>query len=256
MGSSQLYYSIDPSVISRHSCNLANSNQDLFYDNQIFKKYEDKLPNLKTVIIGISYFTFEFQLSNTEEYWRQFFYERYLQMPSEDNNILNIKKYSLIALYGNQNSFDYLLKNFNVNLVENISSQGWFMAPINVSPFDHTLGQENAKRHTGYMKDDLTSKNIELLDKIIELAQSRKIKVVLVTTPTLESYYNSIDQHKYQKMQSNIISILNKYNIVYLNYFKDQRFNESDFTDYSDHLNQKSAERFSEILKKDLETVK
>ena len=60
LGSSQSYYGINPVYFTSKAFNLANASQTLNYDKEILFKEIGKLPNLKNVVIPVSYFSFYF----------------------------------------------------------------------------------------------------------------------------------------------------------------------------------------------------
>lgn len=246
LGSSQVYYDIDPERFSKYSCNLANSNQDFYYDSQILAKHLNQLKNLKYAVIGVAYFSFEFDLNNTEEYWRKYFYKRFWDIPPQKET-WDLRSYSLIAAYQPENVRKIILPFYRMDLTVNNTNTGWFKAPKNTE-VKEDAGFKRANIHKGYMKESLTLKNKQLLEGMIEDLQKRGVKVILVTPPVSKDYFTAIDSGKYQRMQDAISQITEKYQVKYLNYFRDERFKKEDFTDGSDHLDQESANRFSQIL--------
>lgn len=254
-GSSQAYYDFDPVDFSPYSCNLANSNQDLYYDGKILDKYIGRAKNLRTVFITVSYFSLEFKLENTEEAWRKFFYYRFFGIKDQNFTPFDIRDYSLIALYTPQNSLSYILKGFNVNLAEGSTNMGWREVDEGDSSLESDSGKNSAIRQTGYMKEDLLPLNLSILDHMIQELVKRDIRVVLITPPTTRSYYENIDSKKYEVMQKNISDIVKKYSLTYLNYFKSEKFQNFDFVDNSDHLNTSGAIKFANIIKNDLSSI-
>lgn len=247
-GSSEAFYDIDPSVFDVPSCNLANSNQDIYFDSQLLAKYINYTPQLKMVVIPISYFTLEYRIDNTEEYWRRFFYYRYFGIKNESNNGTDIRNFSLIALYTPKNSREYIAKGFKVNLVENISSEGWFMA-VDKAGGESGDPKANALRHTAYMRDNLFESNTKILVDMIDELKTRDIKVVLITLPVSKEYFQNIDKQKYQRMVDRVTQISRTKEVTYLNFAQSGSFSTVDFIDSSDHLNKDSALRFSEMIR-------
>lgn len=252
LGSSQAYYDIAPELFSKNGCNLANSNQDFYYDHQILSKYLDRLSGLKYAVISVSYFSLEFDLNNTEEYWRKYFYQRFLDIPPERSNALDLRNYSLIAAYRPETARKVLLPFYRTNLTLNNTASGWFRAPVSRGLPTDNAGSKRVKVHDSYMRSSLITANQQLLEQMIMKLKEKDIKVVLVTLPVSDNYFASINQGKYRRMQKVISEISNEYQIRYLDYFQDTRFKGEDFTDGSDHLDEPSALRFSEILFRDI----
>jgi len=128
-GSSQAQFDLNPAIFDSHGCNMANSNQDFYYDNQLLHKYITTLPKLKTVIVPVTYFSLGFRLTDTDESWRQFFYWNFFQM-KEENPIWDIRQFSFIMLYSPRTALEFILHRFNVNLVSNNAPNGWFEGPV------------------------------------------------------------------------------------------------------------------------------
>lgn len=249
LGSSQAYYGFNPALFSSHGCNLANSNQDFYYDNQLTNKYLSQTSNLKTVFLSVSYFSFEFKLVNTEESWRRFFYSRFLGLKDPIYSPLDLRNYSLIALYTPKNSLSYISQGFKVNLAADDKPNGWINAHQSNSSSDT---KANALRHTSYMHPEFSGQNGKLLEQTIQLLKQKGVRVILITPPTTKKYYQNIDQQKYTTMQQNISYFTDKYSLTYLNYFQDNRFQDEDFVDRSDHLNSAGAAKLAKIIKEDL----
>ncbi len=253
LGNSQPYYDINPTIISRNSCNLANSNQDFYYDNKLLEMYLSRLNNLKTVIIPISYFSFSTRLEDGDEYWRKYFYSYFLNIEPLKKDY-DLKNYSLIALYTPKTTRGFILHGFKVNLVDNVTENGWFQAIKDLSKSSNN-GVIRAHLHTKSMNQNIINFNQQILESTILKLRQRNIQVVLITTPASSNYYQNIDKDYYQKMQESVNAVSRKFNLYYLNYFKDQRFNEKSFADSSDHLTKNAAQQFSQILKNDLKNI-
>lgn len=112
-------------------------------------------------------------------------------------------------------------------------------------------GQIAVKRHESEMKPKHIAENKKYLDELFSKLKDADIKAVIITTPCFSSYYTNINSKKYLRMQNEIKSLSQKYNVEYHNYLKDNRFTIEDFFD-SDHLNARGAEKFSNILKNDI----
>ncbi len=252
LGSSQAHYDINPAAFFKNSCNLANSNQDIYYDHAILSKYINMMPNLKVAFIGISYFSLEFSLENTNEYWRKFFYQRFFDIPPAKPDPLDPRNYSLVASYDPETIRTLAMSGFRNNLLEYNTSVGWYDFPKIKRSQEKNAGQKNAQKHTSFMRPALIPKNTALLEDTISKLQSHGVKVVLITFPATASYYSSVDPVKYENLQKTVGKISEKLQIPYLNYLKDQRFNTDDFADNSDHLNETGSAKFIEIIKQDL----
>ncbi len=64
LGSSHTFTGLNPKLFTNKTFNAAHSAQSLDLDYKIFEQNRKYLPNLKTIIIPISYFSFTKQLNN------------------------------------------------------------------------------------------------------------------------------------------------------------------------------------------------
>lgn len=251
LGTSQAHYGINPSIIDEQSCNLANSNQDLYFDNQILAQYVDTLPNLQLVILPISYFSLEFKLADSDESWRKFFYYHFLDIKLADADLFDIKKYSYLALYSPKQTLEFMQQNFNISLIDHNTPNGWFKVGGKINN-EVDKGKQRAALNTAQMNKKYLDENIKTLESSIQLLQQKNIKVVLVTLPVNKTYSENIDTNKYKKMTTMVDFISKKYDIAYLSYFNNNYFTEDDFYDNSDHLNSNGAIKFTKLFKNDI----
>lgn len=247
LGSSQAQYGIKIDELDTNGCNLANSSQDLYYDQQLYKKYSNSLPNLKTVIIPVSYFSFEFRLDRTDEYWRKHFYSRYLDIKYPGKKF-DIKDHSGIALYTPETALKFIWNGFKVDLLGGNMSNGWFKSNEFVS---EAKGSARVSLHEKQMYTDLKAQNTEYLNSIISDAKAKNIEVIILILPVDKSYSNSVSKERYETMLEVLNKISTEQNVKYYNYFYDSRFDLSDFADGSDHLNTKGSQKMAEIIKKE-----
>lgn len=250
-GSSQAQYGLDPEAFSPDSCNMANANQDLYYDSLILNKYLDSAKNLKTVIFGISYFSLEFRLANTDEAWRRYFYYHTFKIAFPDN-FVDTGNFSYIWAYSPSVVRGFIEKSFKVDLLESQTIKGWYKSQNKYDKFDAGYGKERAILHTSQMKESLREANVNLLKDLLVELKNRNIKVIIVTLPVVDTYSNNVDEEKYNFMVSTISNIAKKYNAYYINLFKDERFIREDFADNSDHLNEQGSNKLGSILLKSI----
>jgi len=245
LGSSHALSGIDPDFFDSKGFNLANMSQSLYYDYRLFLNYLHDMDNLKIVLISIDYFSLEFNLSKSPEYWRTFFYEQVYGIPPESKlHNLNLKRFSQTALYGREKSLKCALKLFKLDLAERMKKNG---SDISVSEGGSKGGKQRVDFHHSLMDETLVPSNVKHLEKIVELSLANEIIPVLITLPVFRSYSDNIDKKKYQTIKENVDMLSQKYKIQYYNYFYDKRFEIDDFTD-DDHMSLKGLEKLSRII--------
>lgn len=243
LGSSHTFYGLNPEYFSKKTFNAAYVSQSLDLDYEILNAYQNKLKNLKTVIIPISYFSLFETLETDVEKWR-------------------IKNY--VIYYGFENTYQFTdnFESLNNHITQNVkkgikyyfldksyitsSHLGWG-TNFNSKNKKTLNGAFTAKKHTA--KDfNLFDKNVKSLQKIIALCQKNKIKVIFVTTPTHASYYQNLNKNQLEKTTKTISEFVkNNSNFKYLNLLKSEKFTKDDFYD-ADHLNEIGAKKLSLLL--------
>ena len=245
VGSSHAFYGINPKYFSKHTFNAAYVSQTLDLDEELLHRYKDKLTNLKTIIIPISYFSLFETLETDVEKWR-------------------LKNYILYYGFENKYHFTYNFETLNNDILLNLkktvkyyainksfitsSNFGWG-TNFNSNERKKFEGQYTAKKHT-VKNFKLFDGNIKSLQKIIKMCQKKNIKILFITTPTHLSYYKNLNQIQLSKITKTINELVQKnQNCSYLNLLKSDKFITSDFYD-ADHLNDIGAKKLSLLLEK------
>jgi hypothetical protein len=249
LGSSQALYGLNPEFFKLKTFNLSDVSQDLFYDKQLTLTYLDKMPELKYVIINISYFSFGYSIVEGSEAWRMYYYSQYWDIDSPDENIFELKKYSKFFLYTPGTTLSYLLKGFNVDLTANLSNDGFFSSGTgnSIPIICDSIGQQRVRLHDNLYSDKRCVENQKTLDLLVSVIKNKGAEPIFITPPVLPEYYKYVDQQKVIRNHEMINSICKKYACSYYDFFTDSRFSISDFTD-TDHLNYAGAEKFSLIV--------
>lgn len=243
LGSSHSFFGINPDYFTRSAFNAAHVSQSLNYDYFIFNKFKNKLSNLKTVVIPVSYFTLFSQLENGIENWRVKNYSIYYGCKCHYDLKYN---FEIIG----KNPLEILKQIYTYHKGTNhitISELGFGLSYSNVKQSDLlTTGVTAAKRHT--MSDlGLLNTNIVLLNKLIT-ESNKGIKVILFTPPARKSYISNLNEHQLSVMKSSIADIIKgKFNVEYYDFMDDAQFVDSDFKD-ADHLNGIGAKKLTQLI--------
>lgn len=245
LGSSHTFYGVNPEYFSKQTFNAAYVSQTLDLDEELLHHYKDKLTNLETVIIPISYFSLFETLETDVEKWRLKNYILYYGFENKyhftDNFeslnhdiLLNIKK--AVKHYAFNTSF---ITSSNLGWGTNFSSK-------ERKKFD---GKFTAKKHT-VKNHNLFHSNLKSVQKIIQLCQKKKVKILFITTPTHLSYFKNLNKTQVSKTVTSINEIVQKNpNCEYINLLYSDKFIATDFYD-ADHLNEIGAKKLSILLDK------
>jgi hypothetical protein len=254
VGSSHAYFDIDPAQFRCKAYNMANASQSLYYDAKIVEKYLPGMKRLKKVFFTVTYFSFGSQLADSQEDWRCFYYERYYGIPrgeKGERDFLDLRKYSLTALFGGKESFRYMLKGFRVDLAEQVQSNGWYASTAPMGPINAEAGRKRVQIYHNNMHNDNYDRNYRSIDDLFRLLRQKGIGLVIITPPVYHTCYDNLDPARLRQMEELIRSLCNRYGAHYFNYLTDKRFILADFAD-NDHLNSIGAEKFTGILNTDI----
>ncbi|WP_372756686.1 family 20 glycosylhydrolase [Mariniflexile sp.] len=243
LGSSHAFYGVNPVFLSNKAINFANVSQTIDIDYQLLEHFAPSLPNLKYVIIRLSYATLYEQLGNSNESWRLKDYNLYTSMRLD----WSIKhQFEVLSVKLDTNIERVLQYYFFDSFELNTNEHGWGIT----SKTNLTLNESGlyaAKKHTIQDKSFYTE-NVKNLETIVNYCNTRNIQVVLVTTPTHKSYFSNLDDEQLKPMQHIGEMMEKKYdNCRYYNLLKSSMFTDADFFD-GDHVNAKGAEKLTKLI--------
>lgn len=258
-GSSHMDKAINPQFITRKSFNMAFSAQDIYYDYMVIKKYIDKMPRLKAIVLGISISSFGFENGNgyllKEYFWDAGILPkiRLFHKVISNTSVYLTHQHTFIGdfIKGKKpNIFPIIDK----DSVPEPLPQGTYLLRNGYRYTSGLLprkkliedGKTAAKRHSARLNMEMvTRENKDYLRKIIDIANSRNLELIIVTTPTTSYYQKAFTSEFITSFQNNIKEILNDYpSVIHYDFSNMKSLNEWDFSN-SDHLNYQGAKKFS-----------
>lgn len=245
LGSSHTYYGVRSDLLADSVFNLANVSQTPDLDLALLKHYLDNLPNLRRIVIPISYFTFvDPKLEDTNEWFRCIGYKVSMHLPEHSD----FSKYNFeIADF---EGYSAKLRGLAFKAPSNkCDSLGW---GLGFSLADRSGSWENqGKERAAATTLPLTGRADEvevILGETISFCRSRGIECVFVTTPAWHTYRENLDRAQLADMQQRAARISSLYRVPYLNLFADPDFTADDFHDV-DHLSDLGAAKFTSRLR-------
>jgi hypothetical protein len=247
LGSSHVYYGINPEYSKFKSFNASNISQSLNFDLRILEKYRDNWPNLKYIVIPVDYFSMYTSLEQGIEKWRVKNYSIYF-----DINISSNYKNNFEILNGKFSDDLTRLKSYyllNGSTDVTCNKLGW--GTTNNSKKSKDLietGKVAMARHTFESNDLIFKNNVNTLNAIIKFAKQKKLKIIFFTSPAFHSYVDLLNHDQLFKTVNIITKISSENsNSVYYNLLKNKSFVADDFYD-ADHLNEKGAKKLTFII--------
>jgi hypothetical protein len=209
------------------------------------------------VIIPISYFSFYYQLDDTPEEWRDFYYSQFWKLRYPERSFFDRRNFSRIALYTPEKVSSFASASFHVNLAPNMKSNGFMLNDTagNFRQLTDTAGKRRVALHDKIRKMERVPEVMTDLETLLDSLKERQIRFVLLTPPVWKTYSKFCDPKVLENNRRLINQVCARYGCSYFDYFNDSRFDKRDFAN-SDHLNFIGAEKFSSIIDSEIIKVK
>jgi hypothetical protein len=252
LGDSHAHLGINPEYFDLPAFNLANSAQSYYYDVALTRKYMNKMPSLKYVIITISYFNLFYSEINSANTDGCYLYNQVFKIPVEKDGF-DLRQYSYVAIYNPYQSLKHLIS------AEKLSSEltnGYFLIKDGNAFF--SKANENNKtlvnRHSTIIATGNAWKNIHLLDLFVKELENKKVCPVVVYMPA-QIIYTRKEVPEIDKLNQMFLNYLEKkYHARIINLRTSTLFSNSDFSDPI-HLNYIGAKKLSKILAAELSKI-
>ncbi len=243
LGSSHTYYGLRPDCMADSVFNLANVSQNVDYDFLELKHYASQMPNLRRIIIPISYFTYRDPEIEEIDRWAAFQYKIRMKLPRHSD--LSIYNFQIFDF----DTYSAMLRNLVIGSPSNLCDSLGFGLGYDLSKRARNWkegGPSRAARHTRPRSGRYEEVLREQTD-MIRWARDRGIETVIITTPVWATYRNALEPCQLEEMYRGIARLSELQGVRYFDFLTDDRFREDDFYD-SDHLSDIGATKLSRIL--------
>ncbi|WP_348623702.1 hypothetical protein ABFT51_24945 [Paenibacillus peoriae] len=232
-----------------NAVNLAVSSQDLYYDLQWVKSFVEE-QNADFAFVGLSYYSFEYDLSKSSMRDRMKIYSSFLEQETERIS----PETELFKQVANK-VFKYNFIEILYDILKVVGESWWdnYVSRI-MEENDKVKGEDIAFKDCSKNYPSTVLKNIEILREIISRLQSKNIKPILVVCPTSKYYYNFFSSRIKKDFKENIKKIMDDFKVDLIDLFESDSFDDNDFYDVS-HLNKEGSKKFTLILKRYLNNV-
>lgn len=244
-GISYVKAGFDEKSYNKYAVNLARGSQDLYYDYKLVKYLLNKksFSNLKEIIIGLSYYSFQYDLSLSAMKNKVI---SYFGAIGEQHNVQNIDKLMDGIKESDEISksiFDYVEGSSYIRLQWD-ETGGYAI-------IDEEIGKKQAEIDCRKDYPETVKENINIFRDYLEFLIKKNIKPIVVVFPASKYYTKYFSKKIEEEFCSIINNFKEKYKFKYLDYFRSELFTDDDFKDVS-HLNVKGAIKFTDILNKNI----
>lgn len=222
----------------KRAFNFALRGQDLFYDFQIAMLLGEKgfLENTTHYIIGLCYYSFELDLSKTNNGWEIIRYYPYIKEP---HNLMKSDLYDEFVWHMKKEIKD-----------DEIYYRLFAKRPPYV--IDLEEGEKTAKVDFNKNYPIAVWENKKILNQFIDFLEVRNIKPIIVIMPAVEGYVKGTPKGTKQKFYDNLKESIGTRKVQILDYFGSYYGEIADYYHVS-HFNKKGAEKFTKRLVQDIE---
>ncbi|QPA55066.1 nucleoside-diphosphate sugar epimerase/dehydratase [Lysinibacillus sphaericus] len=245
--------------ISKKTLNLANAGQDLFYDYLLLKTILEKSDNhIQNVVIGLSYYSFEYDLSLSKVHGLRckYIYEPVLKESHNLYSVLSEEESEKIyerkkkffqkfesKIFKSEESLTEIIKNNNLS----------FKVPTYERFDGYTLEEKNKN---GKFLAELDSKknypltvkeNREIFSNLLKLLEEKQVNVLLVIFPVSKYYKLFFDDKLKEQFYYILNKFLNDYRVTLIDLYNTELFEDMHFSN-SSHLNYYGAVKVTDII--------
>ena len=230
---------IKSELYNKNIINLSYSSQDLLADYAILEylESEDFLGGVKSLILGLGYYSFNHDMSKTKY---KNVISRYLTLST--HNRMNIIDENYMRFRRDLSS---LLLDLNTEEIENVVSNKYHTEKINKQRIIE--GIEVAKKHSKMNRIQTRKENLIYLTGILDICSRNSIKVIITIFPTEKNYYNYISPLCKKNFYDALNALKYKSNFEVIDLLESPEFSFEDFWDTS-HLNIKGAKKMVKII--------
>ncbi len=245
VGSSHGLYAFDYSELSLKGFNFALNSQDLFYDFQLLKQYQNHMVRGTTIVlISVSFFSLSADPTDAELMKRDQRYYRILDTGLiEGSTPENLLRFKLLPVLSAGSMLIRIFQDKPADTFLELSTNRLDYGELEVE------AKETAVRHLSYIEMNGFDRGISLLKEIIVFCQQLELKPVLITTPFTEYYTKYFPESVLDEFYRVVYSIANEFTIPYFDYSRDPYFWKSPelFID-DDHLNSIGRTIFTKMV--------
>ncbi|MCH3964304.1 MAG: chemotaxis protein [Clostridium sp.] len=236
-------------ICCKKSFKFAVRHQDLFYDyhtvKYILKNFPQKAAHIKYVLIGLCYYSFQYDMSLSAMANKTVIYYPILKTAHHFKNIEKVYEGYRI----NKNIADNI---FRKNQKGNYDFK-WDM-PTTLKDYSDKwkIGRESAVRDCNKNYPKTAAENESIFVEYLKFLKNYNIKPIVLVYPVTRYYSKYFSDKIEEEFHSIINKTRQKYDFQYIDYFRSDLFDDDDFGDVS-HLNWRGAEKFTRILNKEID---
>ena len=257
IGSSVANAGIDPALLPAGSINMALSGEWMRFNEAVFFKYANDMPQLQDVIWGLCYHAL--WADDTPEFDRRSVacHRIYMGIGRIDGHPI-VSNSELIALgsLAMRKWSTFYLKGKPTVFCDSLGLDHGYDLSEKKAPWRKEIPMIS-EMHTKYFLRDkegrLYRENVERLHRVAAWCQAHGRPLYIVMPPVHPEYFALMNRRQLSLIRSAVSEVARRWSCVrYLEYFSDTRFEDDDFYDGNHLTSDRGAQKFTRILRHDL----
>jgi hypothetical protein len=264
LGSSHEFEGVDTDAFSRPTFNLAMPSQSVSQSSEVALQYLRvhripgqsaavlALPKLRSVLLGISYYSLPYRMSTTGDDRLGFYMRTYRVFGDTTlHDLVNPSNYLYMGIYGwpavqgviRQQTEDYV-----GNLGPGGSNRGSHGPPADAArPTFEATAIPRAAYHHEVARSSNVAVNLDFMRRLAAECRLRGVRLMLFTSPVTEEYADAFGADPWLVQRQIIERFSSEFAVDYFDYSRSAAFTWRDFAN-ADHLNGDGAARFGRLL--------
>ncbi len=183
-GSSQVERAINPEYISKPSINLANSSQRLFEDFELLKRFNNDLPNLKAIVIEITFDKLERDRKETSS----IIHHKNLKFYNVNTFARNLKIQDYFLFHSDPAYFSNKIEMYFNEDQEIVYNQYGFDVNKYFGSFPQANFKDSLIKNENIYIQNINNnrafqENLKILEELITFCNSHNLKLVIYSPP-------------------------------------------------------------------------
>ena len=251
LGSSQMKNAFNPEFSRLPAINFASTSQHHNEDFHILKGTRDRVPNLKYVLLEISYNHLELP-HHPNDYWKNTIYLKYYGVNAFERRTCFKDRLTYLSnprFFSNKIMEHYVYKTDNTKLNQYGFDTNNFEGSFKALNYDESKIATHPFRIINREDREIFKKNTAYLFEMLDYLKSEKLKVVVCTLPLYKTYLKKRNSNVVRRRDSVLNVIKKRYsNVIVLNNEEDTlHFGVTDFLN-ENHLNPDGAKKFTSFV--------
>lgn len=260
-GLSYVQYGIVVEQLKYPTANIAVGGMDINYSVQMAEKFIDRYPDIKYMILPISYYEGFYDINSSTRTFHKLVLEEVIlpvlmDKPVDEENESNSIFSSVIDMNKLHNDYEekWKIKLWGKSYFNELHPRsghgGVSISDLkaNTEEERYQYAMKTVRGNESVYKEENKTRILNLLKAFLERMEERDIKVLFFTPPTTKYIFEGMNPIIEENFYKYYIPFFKQYACcTYIDYYRDKEFSFSDFEDY-EHLGESGAQKLTKKI--------